>query len=101
MEISMGRHVIVGAGQVGVHLAERLIARGHDVAVVTRSGSGLDGTERIAADVADRARMAVIAKGADALYNCVNPRLHRWAEDWPPMAASFLHAAEETGAALV
>ncbi|TDC44420.1 NAD-dependent epimerase/dehydratase family protein [Actinomadura sp. KC345] len=97
----MGRHVIVGAGQVGAHLAERLIERGHDVAVVTRSGSGPDGVERIAADVADRSRLTGIVKGADALYNCVNPRYHRWAQDWPPMAASFLGAAEDTGAVLV
>ncbi|MFB4305916.1 NAD-dependent epimerase/dehydratase family protein [Actinomadura sp. GTD37] len=97
----MGKHVIVGAGQVGAHLAERLTARGHDVVVVTRSGSGPDGVERIAADVADRGRLTEIAKGADALYNCVNPKYHRWVQDWPPMASSFLGAAEDTGAVLV
>ncbi|WP_067454226.1 NAD-dependent epimerase/dehydratase family protein [Actinomadura macra] len=97
----MGMHVIVGAGQVGAHLAERLTTRGHDVIVVSRSGSGPDGTERVAADVADRARLVAIARGADAIYNCVNPKLHRWAQDWPPMAASFLGAAEQTGAVLV
>lgn len=97
----MGKHVIVGAGQVGAHLAERLTERGHDVIVVTRSGSGPAGVERIAADVTDRVRLAEIAKGADALYNCANPRYHRWTQDWPPMAASFLGAAEDTGAVLV
>lgn len=97
----MGKHVIVGAGQVGAHLAERLTARGHDVVVVTRSGSGPEGVERIAADVADRTRLTQITKGADALYNCVNPQYHRWVQDWPPMAASFLGAAEDTGAVLV
>ncbi|MEU8121693.1 NAD-dependent epimerase/dehydratase family protein [Spirillospora sp. NPDC049024] len=97
----MGKHVIVGAGQVGTHLAGLLTARGHDVVVVTRSGSGPEGAERVAADVADREHLTRVAKGADALYNCVNPRYHRWARDWPPMAASFLGAAEDTGAALV
>jgi nucleoside-diphosphate-sugar epimerase len=97
----MGRHVIVGAGQVGTHLAERLTERGHDVVVVTRSGSGPDSVERVAADVADRARMTQIAKGADTLYNCVNPQYHRWVQDWPPMASSFLGTAEDTGAVLV
>ncbi|WP_344278314.1 NAD-dependent epimerase/dehydratase family protein [Actinomadura napierensis] len=97
----MGKHVIVGAGQVGSHLAERLAGMGHDVTVVTRSGSGPEGVERIAADVADRARLTAAAKGADTIYNCVNPRYHRWVQDWPPMAASFLGAAEDTGAALV
>ncbi|MEU8800358.1 NAD-dependent epimerase/dehydratase family protein [Spirillospora sp. NPDC048819] len=96
----MGKHVIVGAGQVGAHLAERLAGAGHDVVVVTRSGSGPEGVRRVAADVADRTRLTEITKGADALYNCVNPRYHRWAQDWPPMAASFLGAAEETGAVL-
>ncbi|NED55966.1 NAD(P)H-binding protein, partial [Micromonospora aurantiaca] len=93
--------VIVGAGQVGTHLAERLVRMGHDVAVVTRSGSGPAGVERIAADVADQARLTEVAKGADTLYNCVNPRYHRWVQDWPPMASSFLATAEATGAALV
>lgn len=97
----MGRHVIVGAGQVGAHLAERLVERGHEVVVVTRSGSGPVGVARVAADVADRARLVEIAKGADTLYNCVNPPYHRWTQDWPPMASSFLGAAEETGAVLV
>lgn len=97
----MGKHVIVGAGQVGARLAGRLAGRGHDVVVVTRSGSGPDGVEKVAADVADQARLTEVAKGADALYNCVNPRYHRWTQDWPPMAASFLGAAEDTGAVLV
>lgn len=97
----MGKHVVVGSGQVGSHLAAKLLQQGHEVTVVTRSGSGPEGAVKVAADVADRARLTEIAKGADALYNCVNPRYHRWLTDWPPMAASFLGAAEDTGAVLV
>ncbi|RFS86327.1 NAD-dependent epimerase/dehydratase family protein [Actinomadura spongiicola] len=97
----MRKHVIVGAGQVGAHLARRLVESGHDVVVVTRSGSGPAGIERVAADAADRARLTKIAAGADAIYNCVNPPYHRWTRDWPPMAASFLGTAEDTGAVLV
>ena len=37
----MGKHVIVGAGQVGRHLAELLATQGHDVTVVAvRPGPG-------------------------------------------------------------
>ncbi|MFG1686086.1 NAD-dependent epimerase/dehydratase family protein [Nonomuraea sp. NPDC049269] len=97
----MGKHVVVGSGQVGTHLATKLLAQGHQVIVVTRSGSGPAGAEKVAADVADKARLTEVAKGADALYNCVNPKYHRWLTDWPPMAASFLAAAEATGAPLV
>ncbi|MFI6326205.1 NAD-dependent epimerase/dehydratase family protein [Nonomuraea sp. NPDC050556] len=97
----MGKHVIVGSGQVGTHLAVKLRDQGHEVVVVTRSGSGPDGVTRVAADVADQARLSQIAQGADAIYNCVNPKYHRWLTDWPPMAASFLAAAESSGAVLV
>ncbi|MDI9579433.1 MAG: NAD-dependent epimerase/dehydratase family protein [Thermobispora sp.] len=99
----MGEHVIVGAGQVGGLLAELLADRGHEVVVVTRSGSGPDrpGVRRVAADAADAAAMRRIAVQADALYNCANPAYHRWAQDWPPIAAALLAAAEDSGAVLV
>lgn len=97
----MGKHVVVGSGQVGTHLATKLLAQGHEVTVVTRSGSGPAGATRVAADVADRRRLTEVTAGADVLYNCVNPQYHRWLTDWPPMAESFLATAEATGAVLV
>ncbi|GII54982.1 NAD-dependent epimerase [Planotetraspora thailandica] len=99
----MGKHVIVGAGQVGGQVAELLAERGHEVVVVTRSGSGprRPGISLVAANAADAAQMRRIAGGADALYNCMNPKYHQWVRDWPPAAASLLAAAEATGAVLV
>ncbi|WP_214411968.1 NAD-dependent epimerase/dehydratase family protein [Sphaerisporangium fuscum] len=99
----MGRHVVVGAGQVGSGLAESLAGAGHEVVVVTRSGAGpqVPGVTRVAADAADADRLGAVAKGADALYNCANPQYHRWAQDWPPVAGAMLTAAERSGAVLV
>lgn len=97
----MGKHVVVGYGQVGTHLAAKLLRQGHEVTVVTRSGRGPAGAATVAADIADPSRLIEAARGADVLYNCVNPPYHRWLTDWPPMAASFLAAAEATGAVLV
>lgn len=99
----MGRHVIVGAGQVGGRLAGTLAERGHEVTLVTRSGSGPEGERilRVAADASDAEVMRRLAEGADALYNCANPPYHRWPRDWPPMAAALLAAAESSGAVLV
>lgn len=94
----MGLHVIVGSGPVGTHTARVLLDRGERVRVVTRSGSGTDGTERVAADATDPDRLAELADGADVLYNCASPPYHRWLTDWPPLAASLLTAAERTGA---
>ncbi|HZE38165.1 MAG TPA: NAD-dependent epimerase/dehydratase family protein [Stackebrandtia sp.] len=97
----MGKHVIVGGGQVGGQLATQLHEAGHDVTVVTRSGRGPSEVTNVAADASDAARLTEIAKGADALYNCANPAYHRWLTDWPPLSDSLLRTAEDTGAVYV
>ncbi|MGE0819141.1 MAG: NAD-dependent epimerase/dehydratase family protein [Candidatus Nanopelagicales bacterium] len=94
-------HLVVGAGPIGSAVARRLLAAGDTVRVVTRSGSGPEGAERIAADAADADRMRQLAQGADVVYNCVNPAYHRWVTDWPPVANALLGAAESSGAVLV
>lgn len=96
----MDTHVVVGAGPVGSATARRLLAQGHQVRVVTRSGSGPEGTERVKADAADAARLAELTEGSVAIYNCVNPTYSQWERDWPPVAAALLAAAESSGAVL-
>ena len=96
----MDTHLVVGAGPVGTAVAHRLLADGHHVRVVTRSGSGPEQAERVSSDAADGARLAELADGAVAIYNCVNPTYSRWEQDWPPVAAALLGAAESSGAVL-
>jgi nucleoside-diphosphate-sugar epimerase len=98
------RHVVVGAGPVGLATARLLAEQGHEVVLVSKSGAGpeLDGVRREAADVADASRLTALAEGAQALYNCVNPPSYTvWPEFWPPVAAAFLEAAELSSAVLV
>jgi nucleoside-diphosphate-sugar epimerase len=101
--MSQRTHLVVGAGPIGSAVVRRLAAAGDRVRVVSRSGSGpvLPGVERVAADASDAARLGELAAGADVVYNCVNPQYHRWATDWPPVAASLLRATESSGAVLV
>lgn len=98
----MALHVIVGAGPVGTATATLLADRGEQVRVVTRSGGGPEhpAIERVAADATDAGRLASLAEGAAALYNCASPLYHRWLTDWPPLAAALLTAAERSGAVL-
>lgn len=98
----MGLHVIVGKGPVGTTTADALVARGHEVRVLSRSGGTTTGAvEHRRVDATDAAALTAATEGADALYNAVNPAYDRWTTDWPPVAAALLAAAEGTGATLV
>ncbi len=98
----MGLHVIVGKGPVGMTTAEELAARGHRVRVLSRGGGrSTDTVEHRQVDAVDAEALIAATRGADALYNAVNPAYHRWATDWPPVAAALLIAAERTGSVLV
>ncbi|AYY14876.1 NAD-dependent epimerase/dehydratase family protein [Actinobacteria bacterium YIM 96077] len=100
----MPLHVIVGAGPVGTTLATTLADDGHDVRIVTRSGSGPQHQriERVQADASDSTALRPLVKGAAALYNCANPPSYQhWARVWPPLAASLLDAAESASTVLV
>ena len=99
----MTEHVVVGAGPVGTAVARRLAGEGAAVSLLSRSGRGpeLPGVRRGTVDARDGAALTAAARGAEVLYLCVNPpRYDQWAEQWPPMTAGFLAAAEATGAVL-
>ena len=65
------------------------------------AGASTDAVEHRQVDATDADALTAAARGAAALYNAVNPAYHRWATDWPPVAAALLAAAERTGAVLV
>ncbi|WP_368496310.1 NAD-dependent epimerase/dehydratase family protein [Herbiconiux sp. A18JL235] len=95
------RHVIVGAGPVGRHVAELLADRGSEVVVVTRSGrdTGIPGVAGVRADAGDAEALTRVTDGASVLYNCANPGDYtQWETSWPPLAASLLETARRTGA---
>lgn len=103
-EIRMTKHhVVVGAGPVGVAVAQALAARGDTVTLATRSGRGPHtfGIALAAVDAADTDSLASVASGAATIFNCANPGDYtQWEERWPPIAEGLLEAAERTGATL-
>ncbi len=97
----LDRHLVVGAGPVGRHVAALLAARGSTVTVVTRSGrdTGLAGVRHVALDASDADALSRLADGTDVLHNCANPGDYtQWERVWPPLATSLLTAAERSGA---
>ena len=97
----MNQHVIVGAGQVGTRLAGLLLEQGHSVRLVSRTGNSIPGVDGVSADASQRAALLDATRGADVIYNCINPPYQLWEREWPAMNANLIAAAEETGAVLV
>ncbi len=97
-----GTHLVVGAGEVGSAVAALLADAGVGVVLASRSGRGPEDPRirRVRVDAASVDSLIDAAPDAVVVYNCVNPEYHRWATDWPPMAAAFLAYAERTGAVL-
>ncbi|WP_432881353.1 NAD-dependent epimerase/dehydratase family protein [Kribbella sp. CA-245084] len=91
--------VVVGAGAVGSAVARLLVEQGERVRVITRTGSGPDGAERVAADAATE--LAEYVAGATAIYSCAGPAYNKWTTQWPPLGAALIAAAEASGATLV
>ncbi|WP_134123622.1 NAD-dependent epimerase/dehydratase family protein [Kribbella kalugense] len=92
-------HVVVGAGAVGSVVARLLAASGEQVRVITRSGGGPDGVERVAADAGKG--LTEYVDGATAIYSCAGPPYNKWTTEWPPLNAALITAAEASGAVLV
>jgi nucleoside-diphosphate-sugar epimerase len=96
-------HVIFGTGAIGLAVLEALRRRGETVRLVNRSGTAPvpDDVEVLGGDASDPAFAAVAARGAQVVYQTLNPPYHRWVELFPALQASVLAAAQATGARLV
>ena len=96
-------HLVLGAGQIGPLVAERLLARGHRVKIgrKTAAPSSVAGVESVTLDVRDANAVARAAEGATVVYNCVNPLYWQWSEMLLPMTRGIVDGAALAGARLV
>jgi nucleoside-diphosphate-sugar epimerase len=96
-------HVVFGSGQVGRTLAAHLAALGLAVRAVSRHRPRAlpEVVEWRAADARDPEQAADAVKGASVVYQCLNAPYTKWAEEFPPLQAGVLDAAERQNALLV
>ncbi len=97
-------HVVFGAGQIGTPLAKRLRGLGHEVRLARRSSAPApEGVTPLVGDAGDPSFVADAARGARALYHCMNPAYDRrvWARELPRLMSSLIAAAGRAGARLV
>jgi nucleoside-diphosphate-sugar epimerase len=106
-------HVVLGAGQIGTLLVDRLVARGERVRQVRRSASGRGvtgaaptgaprpGVELVHGDLSDASFARAAMAGADVVYHAVNARYDQWHELLLPLTRGILAGATGTNARLV
>jgi nucleoside-diphosphate-sugar epimerase len=95
--------LVLGAGQVGPMVAERLLAAGQRVRIGRRqpAPSRVEGVENVTIDVRDAASVARAAAGAGVVYHCVNPLYPQWPEMLLPMTRGIVEGTARAGARLV
>ena len=97
-------HVVFGAGQTGTPLAGVLRDRGHTVRVVRRrSGHEMAGVQVVTGDAGDPAFATEAAKGATAVYHCMNTAYDAatWASELPRLLTALIAGAGKANAKLV
>jgi nucleoside-diphosphate-sugar epimerase len=99
------RMVVLGAGGgLGRNVVEAAVRAGHDVCAFVRQVRGelFPATVRVIEGDANRQDDVTRAlQETDTAFFCLNPRLARWLEDFPPLLITATTAARETGARLV
>lgn len=95
--------VVFGAGQIGGQVTQQLLAAGHRVRQVRRSGNAkTEGALEVrVGDLTDPSFAKDVSAGAKALIHCAVPPYHQWTTLLEPMNAGVLHAAKTSGAPLV
>jgi nucleoside-diphosphate-sugar epimerase len=99
-------HVVTGAGPVGSTVAQQLADAGHQVRLLTRSGSGPDHPliTRRRVDVSQRDALTEAFDGAVAVHHCIHGSAYDarvWRAELPPAERGVLEAAGRVGAVVV
>ncbi|MBO1267910.1 NAD-dependent epimerase/dehydratase family protein [Arthrobacter cavernae] len=99
-------YVVTGAGPVGWTVAEQLAEQGHEVRVLTRSGSGPEHAriERRRTDVSDPAQLGGAFAGAAAVFHCIHGSAYSakaWRAELPRAEQAVMDAAAAAGAVVV
>lgn len=97
----MALHTVFGAGPIALSLGRQLLSAGHQVRLVSRRGTELEGALSITADATNRVETLKAANGAAAIYNCTNVPYTQWATTLPALFGTILEAAEQVQARLV
>jgi nucleoside-diphosphate-sugar epimerase len=96
--------LVIGNGQIGSEIAAQLAASGTTVRIATRSG-GEDSAvaTHVRADASDRAQLAKVAEGVDAIFACAHAPYdsRKWEQLLPRLDAAVLDTAADLGVPVI
>jgi len=103
MDHDGARHVVIGAGPLGLAVVRELRRSGEPVRLVSHSGraEAPSGAEVVAADVSDPAQAHRAFEGADLVYQCAAPRYSQWPALLPGLMRGAIEGAAAAGARIV
>jgi nucleoside-diphosphate-sugar epimerase len=95
--------VVFGTGPVGQAVMRELLRRGGQVRAVSRRGRATPpaDVEHLIGNASDPAFARQACRGAEVVYNALNPPYHQWPELFPALQAAVLDGAANAGAKLV
>jgi len=99
-----GNHVILGAGgAISRALVPELLRNKQNVLLVSRSGTAMDGTRGVRADVTDAKAVAEAVPEESVVYLLVGLRydVRVWRELWPRIMENMIKVCREKNALLV
>jgi uncharacterized protein YbjT (DUF2867 family) len=86
------QHVIFGTGAIGLATLDALRCRGETARMVNRSGSARvpSDVEVVGGDARNPAFTTEVARGADVVYQTLNPPYAEWSAQFPLLQARVL-----------
>lgn len=97
------RHVVIGAGPLGIATAEAIAAAGTAVTLLSRSGAQPDGVPipSVACDVLDPTALSAALSNVSVVYQCAQPAYTRWREEFEILQRAILRGAQRAGARVI
>jgi uncharacterized protein len=87
------------SGTIGQRILKEARSRGHQVTVVARNTSRIDGIPAVTGDVLDAASIAEAVKGNDAVISAIGPRPGEDPQMVPRAATALIQGVQQAGVA--
>ncbi len=94
------KHIIIGAGALGIHLFKQLKKQGEDVLIVSRSKKQIDGQDVVVCDIRNVEALSQLVDANSVIYNALGLPYKEWYQ-LPSLIDNLISVASQTNSLLV